>query len=568
MSNQQSLTQFFTKKILRIPKYQRSYAWDIQNVRELYEDIQEAYETNSSHYLGTIVLAKTEDKDVYNIVDGQQRLTSLIMFISAIISRLSDNQDKDYYRKFYIKFKVRYKLTPHERDADFFQGLLNGDLSKKPQSKSQRCMLEAYTEIVNIVDQLIEKPLEFLHAIEDLYLLEFIEDNESDAIRIFQTVNDRGKELSRMDKIKSLLFYYSNKFLKGKYDSKINDIFGEIFELYDDIKLIGEEQGINIISSKSFTEDDLLRHHHICFSEESYDPSAQEVMDNIKMTLSNYRKGHLSNEIDQFIATYITSLLEYVKTFKKIIERTTTNQRYYKIFSILGLSAVLYPVITQLERRGLLGQMLPNKRLSVLEMIEVIDVRVFKVRYYGGKKYVAQFAYNLNYNDWTIEEIEEHLGWFNRFQINDNQFKEWLYQGDYSQQTGLLRLLFIDYCERLNKGEYSLSELQTIMQNQPTVEHILSQSPKFNPRSLGFEDEDDFDEYKNRIGNLTLLEKRINSSIKNAPLSKKIEGYSRSSFKMTQMLATLLSHKKSFTKDDLEDRGKQLVEDFASRWRT
>ncbi|WDN90915.1 hypothetical protein BuS5_03886 [Desulfosarcina sp. BuS5] len=125
MSNQQSLNQFFTRKILHVPKYQRSYAWEKQNVRELYEDIQEAYETNSTHYIGTVVLARTRDKDVYNIVDGQQRITTIIMFINAIIENLSDERDKEYYKRFYIKSKGQNKLTPLERDANYFNSLLS-----------------------------------------------------------------------------------------------------------------------------------------------------------------------------------------------------------------------------------------------------------------------------------------------------------------------------------------------------------------------------------------------------------------------------------------------------------
>jgi len=566
MSNQQSLNQFFTRKILQVPKYQRSYAWEKQNVRELYEDIQEAYETNSTHYIGTVVLARTRDKDVYNIVDGQQRIATIIMFINAIIENLPDERDKEYYKRFYIKSKDQYKLTPLERDVDYFNSLLEGDLSVDPHSKSQRFMLDVYTEILNIIDQLIEKPLEFLRAIEDLYILEFIENNESDAIRIFQTVNDRGKELSRMDKMKSLIFYFSNKYLKAKYDDKINNIFGEIFELYDDIKLIGEEQGINIISSKLFTEDDLLRQHHICFSEDSCDPTAQQVMDNVKLALVDYRKNGTTDELDKFITTYIDNLLNYVRAFKKIILRTTENDRYYKIFSILGLSAVYYPVITQLEICGFLEQKLPSRSISVLDMVEIIDVRVFKIRDYAGKKHVAEFAYSLNHDEWTINEIEEHLLWFNSFEISNDRFKDYLSDYDYYKQTGLLRLLFIDYCERLSGKKYTLKELKKIMENDPTIEHILSQTPKFKPRSFGFKNNEDFDEYKNLIGNLTLLEKKINSSIKNFDLSDKVVGYSKSKFKMTQQLATRLSQTKSFKKKDLKERSQLLVEDLATRW--
>jgi uncharacterized protein with ParB-like and HNH nuclease domain len=83
MSSQQSLKQFFASKFFEIPKYQRSYAWEKQNVRELFEDIREALETKANHYIGTIVLAKTMDDNIYNVVDGQQRLTTIVMFISV-----------------------------------------------------------------------------------------------------------------------------------------------------------------------------------------------------------------------------------------------------------------------------------------------------------------------------------------------------------------------------------------------------------------------------------------------------------------------------------------------------
>lgn len=565
MSSQQSLNQFFTRKILEVPKYQRSYAWEKQNIRELFEDIQEAYETQSNHYLGTVVLAKTVERDVYNIVDGQQRVTTILMFINAIIDVLPDEGDKDYYNRLYIKSGNQYKLTPLERDSSFFKKIIDGDLSVTPHSKSQRYLLDANAEIANLIET-VANPLEFLKAIEDLYILEFIENNESDAIRIFQTVNDRGKELSRMDKMKSLLFYFSNKYLNEKYDDKINAAFGEIFELYDEIKLTAEMQKINIVNAKTFTEDDLLRQHYICFSEEGYDPTAQQVMDQVKKTLVSLRKHEEISQLDDFIIAYIDNLLDYIRAFRTVISKTAKNERYFKIFSILGLSAVYYPVIAQLEHKGVLESLLPSKNISVIEMIEIIDVRVFKVRDYAGKKHVAEFAYGLNHENWTLHELEDHLSWFNSFEISDDRFKDYLSSYNYYKQSGLLRLLFIDLCERLSQKEYTLADLQNILNDVPTIEHILSQTPKFKPKSVGFKNEEDFEEYKNLIGNLTLLERKINSSIKNSDLSDKVNGYSQSQFKVTQKLATSLSQSKSFKKKDLEDRSKLLVEDFAIRW--
>lgn len=566
MSNQQSLKQFFASKIFEIPKYQRSYAWEKQNVRDLFEDIQEALDTKANHYIGTVVLAKSDRGDVFNIVDGQQRITTIVLFISVIIRKLKDKEDQDFYRRYYIKEKNQFKLTPLERDKEFCYQLFDGFPKSEPKSKSQRFMLDAYNEMETIVNHHIGNPMQFLKAMESLSILEFIEDNESDAIRIFQTVNDRGRDLSKMDKMKSLLFYFSNKYVLEKYDNEINDKFGEIFELYDSIKTIGEDQKINIVSSKQFSEDDLLRHHHICFSQESYDPTGQQVLDNVKASLYEFRKNGDIPSLDAYVSKYLNSLLGYVRAFSRIISRTVVDENYYKIFSIMGLSVAYYPAITQLEKNSFLESILPTKKISVLKMLEIIDVRVFKVRDYAGKKHVAEFAYSLNSQPWDIQRIENHLLWFNSHEISDDRFRDYLSNYDYYKQSGLLRTLFIDYCERIRAKTYSITELQKIMASDPTIEHILSQTPKFKPRAFGFKNEEDFEEHKNLIGNLTLLEKKINSSIKNDDLVEKLTGYSKSKFRMTSIFATSLATTKSFKKEDVKIRSQKLVEDFAKRW--
>ena len=566
MSNQQSLEQFFASKVFEIPKYQRSYAWEKQNVSELFEDIQEAIDTKANHYIGTVVLAKTDRIGIFNVVDGQQRITTIVMFISVLISKLEDQGDCDFYRRLYIKKGDQYKLKPLERDKDFYFQLLNGVLTLEPESKSQRYMKNAYNEIKNIVDEHIDDPIQFLKAIEALSILEFVEESESNAIRIFQTVNDRGKDLSKMDKMKSLLFYFSNKYLSENYDNDINDKFGEIFELYDDIKLIGEDQKINIISSKQFNEDDLLRHHHISFSKESHDPTGQQVLDNVKSKLLNFRKNGDIDSLDKYISKYLDSLLQYIRAFNAIISRTVDNADYYKIFSILGLSVVYYPAITQLEKNSFLEQELPTKSISVLKMVEMIDVRVLKIRQYAGKKHIAEFSYSLNNEIWTIQKVENHLLWFNSFEISNERFKDYLATRNYYTQTGLLRTLFIDYCERLGNISYSIEKLRNIMKTDPTIEHILSQHPNFTPTAYGFANDEDFEVHKNLLGNLTLLEKKINSSIKNYDLVEKLKGYSASKVKMTSKFATFLSTTKTFKKGELQDRGQQLVDNFAKRW--
>ena len=118
----------------------------------------------------------------------------------------------------------------------------------------------------------------------------------------------------------------------------------------------------------------------------------------------------------------------------------------------------------------------------------------------------------------------------------------------------------------LNNKNYHINELKEIMLTSPTIEHILSQTPKFDPASYNFRDEDEFNEYKGIIGNLTILEKGINSSIQNKDLVEKVKGYDKSMFSITKKLSTKISSTKVFNKEDLDKRTKKLIADFTKRW--
>ena len=301
------IKDFFNGRFFEIPKYQRGYAWEISNVRELFDDILESIESKSNHYLGTIVLSENDNNEEhFFIVDGQQRISTISMILSQIITELKKN-DTEFYKRFYL-YDEKFRLTPLGKDKNFFFKILKNKIDE-PKNKSQRLMLSAISEIRSRVEQ-IDNKLQFLKSIEKLEVMEFVESCEGDAIRIFQTVNDRGKPLSNMEKAKSLLVYFSNRYLNKQLDSKINDHFGEIFEIYDDIKHIGEELGINLISSKEFNEDNIMRYHFITFSDDNYDATAPYVLKFLKTKLDIIRKSVINddyNEIEGFI-TYISHL--------------------------------------------------------------------------------------------------------------------------------------------------------------------------------------------------------------------------------------------------------------------
>ncbi len=562
---QQNLQQFFATKLFEVPEYQRSYSWERSNVRELYEDMLEGLEARSSHYIGTIVLARTTNSQRFLIVDGQQRLTTIMLFISVVISHLKNSGDQDYWIRYYLRTPDQYKLQPLSRDRKFFFDLLLSANKVEPQSKSQRCLQNAHEEITNLMKSSHLEPRDVLEAFGALEILEFIEDNEADAIRIFQTVNDRGKELSRMDKIKSLLYYHSTKYCNGKANHQINMAFAEIFELYDRIKDVGEIENVNAINSNKFSEDDLLRQHHVCISQESYDPTGQWVLDNVKAKLMAFRNGNAPEEMLDFISKYIDSLLLYVQSLAAVTDRIQSDALFFKMFVIQNISTVLYPVLSMLQKKNWLDKKVPKTEFSFSELVEVTDVRIMKVRDYGGRKDIAKLCYELNSDRKSLTQAADALLEFNNH-LSDDRFREYIETYDYFRNTGLLRALFFDYCERIQKRAFDAAQLRRAMRSDPTIEHILSQTPDFKPKSFGFRNNEEFEDSMNLLGNLTLLERKINSSVSNANLSAKIEGYSKSRMRMTSELASSIALTLSFRKEQLDRRNKELASDFAARW--
>jgi hypothetical protein len=557
---------FFNGRFFEIPKYQRGYAWEVQNIRDLFDDIIESIESNSNHYIGTIVLSKSEEDDEkFYIVDGQQRTTTITLIISALIKQLPE-KDASYFERFYLKEEDRYRILPLNRDQHFFTNILEGKIDN-PQNKSQRFLKEAIEEINFKVSHISDK-LKFLKSVEKLEVMEFVENSEGDAIRIFQTVNDRGKPLSNMEKAKSLLIYFSNRYLNKSLDNSINDHFSDVFEIYDDIKHLGEELGVNLIKNRDFNEDNLMRYHFVTYSNENFDPTAHYVLQYLKNQLTKFRNETSDSnypEMHVFISDYIASLKYFFENCKTVLSRARLEAKYFKIFAILNLSATLYPLIIKLQGLGLLDKSLSGKgreNFNFYDLIELIEVRVYKTRATDPKADIARLVYGIDNKD--ADDIENWLVWFNSRWMPKEEFQSNLSRGIYGNRA--LNHVFVTYCEHVNKKEYSISELKELVGKSPNIEHILSQTPTFDPIAVGFTNKEDFIDFEHTIGNLTVLEKSLNSGIQNKNATDKAEGYGKSLFTMTRMLGSEIDTHKGFNKDSVLKRTQILVEYCMDRW--
>ncbi len=129
-----------------------------------------------------------------------------------------------------------------------------------------------------------------------------------------------------------------------------------------------------------------------------------------------------------------------------------------------------------------------------------------------------------------------------------------------------LNFIFINYCEFISAKTYNIDELKKINVLNANIEHILSQTPNFAPAALGFSDEEDYINYEHRLGNLTLLEKSLNSSVQNKSAIEKVDYYDKSYLIITKQLSSNINSLKEFTKKDLNDRTRILAEYIANRW--
>ncbi len=317
-----TLEQFFAGKKFRIPFYQRDYAWTPQNVDELFEDIGEALETGDRHYLGTFILSKSATDDRYNVVDGQQRLTTLTMMLHALIGQLSDHELRIGYTFAMLgSVSTGSKLALQGPNGRFFRELMEG-ARPQPDSPSQQRLLKSYgwinTRIRSLNDGDRDDPVvTWLRCIMNLEVLEFVEASEGKAIRMFQTVNDRGVPLSNMERAKSLLIYCSNRYLDGELDEIVNHHFGECFRSFGQIRAMASEVGYRVqtLNRANFSEDDILRYHYLAFdplpfdAESGFDFSASAgfVLNSfLKVTLKRLRSR--PPQLKAFIERYAEDL--------------------------------------------------------------------------------------------------------------------------------------------------------------------------------------------------------------------------------------------------------------------
>lgn len=261
---------FSNNYVFSIPLYQRPYAWNTEQAEELLEDLitslgdgnQPVDEVNP-YFLGSIVLIKVEDKPEAQVVDGQQRLSTLTILL-AVLRTLVQLQFAHALTKLLCQegdpllgTHNKYRLTLAERDADFFKKHIQdeGGISKLKVLNSTSLKTDSQKNIRDNALLFLKRLQEFSDSqlvrlgqfiTKRCFLVVVSTPDFDSAYRIFSVLNDRGLDLSLTDILKAEIIGKIPDAQKEKYTSEWEDIETELGrdtfkELFSHIRMISRK---------------------------------------------------------------------------------------------------------------------------------------------------------------------------------------------------------------------------------------------------------------------------------------------------------------------------------------
>ena len=340
----QSLTEIFNEKIFRIPDFQRGYSWQKPQLDDFWDDLVNLKEDNV-HYTGLLTVKEVKKEDVQNVekwqddywliksgltayyvIDGQQRLTTAIIFVNRLLKQFKDNEwinvkEKKYwvtkflfqqYRKIHKSYIFGYeKDNPSD---EFFKTKILEQESFTADKVPEQTLYTANLEFANVFfeskfENLDTDTLEvlFKKLIGKFKFNLYMIDDELDMYVTFETMNNRGKPLSNLELLKNRLIYLTTLINE---DDLTRDILRK--GINETWKTIYEYLGKN--KDNPLDDDDFLRNHWIMYFKYDRKQSAAyaKFLLNEKFTSKNALNGELKTSD---IKDYIDSLSKSIKSW-------------------------------------------------------------------------------------------------------------------------------------------------------------------------------------------------------------------------------------------------------------
>lgn len=524
-----SMKELFTND-LTIPEYQRPYTWEQENIEDFFTDLRRFIESGEKYYLfGQIIVHR--EGDIFNIVDGQQRITTSTIFLCAARDIIDERGYKggSLYNSICsaIGFSDEgYGLTSGSENREFLLNYVqNGDHGYATKHDSDRRLEEAYLNLRSMMEDYIGNDGESLDRLRKLvtgflnnFYVSYVEtDSLSQAFTVFETLNARGTPLEVPDLLKNHFFS-----MLDRNHEYVKDNWKEMVRKTTCGKKANTTQFIKYYwnSCHPFTrEKDLFK--AICGLDR------QETFDFL---------AGLFKSADLYIE--IVDPRPSGKYFDDEIIRKLSNLRQF------GASSFC-PLIMSLNDSGD-GNMI-GKMVDAIETMILRNQVIGKKTANKNEMLYSKWAFSISDDRMTSAQVlsdiaaytdsdEDVSGSFRRFSPNE--------------EVGKLLLIEI----------YNHTHSETRISgngNQVHLEHIL---PKKSEK-WGL-DQEKCKEYSARFGNMTLLDGKKNKQIGNEPFDVKRVKYLESSIDETRDIG----HMDSWGFDDIDRRQSELLRKVLEIW--
>ena len=610
MDNVVSLPTLFQQRLFQVPDYQRGYSWEHQQVGEFLDDL-ELIGPGRFHYTGTVVLHESESEASFimdeegnaykrvNVVDGQQRLTTIVILLDSIRGCLDDLPDparvlsggirKNYVATNGTDGQPLLKLSLNQ-DTDFFfkRSILAGGGVEGAKIASERRLEDAKRQIAEYLsDQLkiqgkaAEEWLQTLYkkvATQLRFTLYEVE-NEADVGIIFEVMNDRGKPLTDLEKVKNFLLHTSYSIgIENELAKTVNDAWGAILHRLMAANL---ESGAD--------ENRLLRAHWLAY----YDHQSRQwngsrsIKDRFDLRkhaeprtdlldeLHRYVEGLRESSVafcDAFHPTHSDAFKSFAGSPKKCAEVVEWSDKLRRV----GVVAPFLPLLIATRKRWPRNA---TKYLEIVKLCETFAFRVYSLAAYradAGQQVLFHIGYDLARRSESYDGAISRLkGVIERY-CNNDQFETLIspvhqnIKVAYHQMRGLRYFLY-EYETSLARqaGVSPKVSWDEILRRglKDTVEHVLPQSIDDQPYWKGRFRGRSHERNVHNLGNLTLT--KNNSTLSNKSFTKKkgspiAKGhcYSKSSLYVEREL-TQWDH---WTPDAIKERRVRLLEWARERW--
>ena len=543
----------------RIPRFQRDYSWEVEQWEDLWADIMSTLGQNgdSAHYMGYLVLQSADDKS-FDVIDGQQRLTTVSLIVLAIlknIKRLADagndaeNNTKrlDQIRQTYIGYldpvtlTTRPKLTLNRNNNDYFKTYLI-PLAHLPQRgfrASEHLLRKAFEWFDKQVGNYLKKDTgnegqrlaQLVENISDnLFFTVITVTDELNAYKVFETLNARGVRLSSTDLLKNYLFSVLDRGQGDKHE------LNELEERWESM--------VNRLQSEKFP--DFLRTHW----NSRHKFSRQSELFKVVRDSITERGGvfTLIRGMDEDLDNYLSLISPEASHWPAEDKTLTSNLKMFRVrqpFSLLlaarrkfgdrDFTTLLRAIVVISFRYNIIGASSPNEQEkiynSAAEQISQGKITTLQALWSRLKPiYVADDRFKADFAEKSIRTTD-------------------------SRNNRIVRFILCELERKLSNHAHDF------FNDSFNVEHVLPQNA---PDDWGGFTHDENLALTYRLGNMTLLNAKDNRKMGNRTYEEKRPFYENSEFELTRSLARDNSQ---WLPENMDSRQKWMAKQAASIWR-